>query len=70
MCPWDCFAIGLPDTITRFVETAAKLNGSGARNEADTKVLLIEPMVGSLATSTWSDGSECQAVIVCRSTTF
>jgi predicted transport protein len=40
--------VALPDTITKLVETAAKLKASSAGNEANTKALLIEPMIASL----------------------
>ena len=40
--------MALPDTITKLVETTAKLKTSGAGNEANTKALLIEPMIASL----------------------
>ena len=38
----------LADTITKLVATAAKLKASTAGNEANTKALLIEPMIASL----------------------
>ena len=40
--------MALADTITKLVATAAKLKASGAGNEANTKALLIEPMIASL----------------------
>jgi predicted transport protein len=40
--------VALPDTITKLVQTAAKLKASGSGNEANTKALLIEPMIASL----------------------
>ena len=40
--------MALPDTITKLVEGAAKLKASGVGNEANTKALLIEPMIASL----------------------
>ncbi len=40
--------MALSDTITKLVETSAKLKASGVGNEANTKALLIEPLLASL----------------------
>jgi predicted transport protein len=40
--------VALPDTIPKLVDTAAKLKSSGSGNEANTKALLIEPMIAAL----------------------
>jgi predicted transport protein len=40
--------VALADTIPKLLNTAAKVGASGASNEANTKVLLIEPMLASL----------------------
>jgi hypothetical protein len=40
--------VALSETITKLVETAAKLKASGVGNEANTKALLIEPLIASL----------------------
>ncbi|HET6509351.1 MAG TPA: DUF5655 domain-containing protein [Baekduia sp.] len=40
--------MALPDTIAKSLETVAKLKAGGAGNEANTKALLIEPLVAAL----------------------
>lgn len=43
--------MGLPETIAAVLETAGKLKSSTGANEANTKALLIEPLLGALG---WS----------------
>ena len=43
--------MALPETITAVLATAEKLKASTAANEANTKALLIEPLLGALG---WS----------------
>lgn len=45
--------MGVPDTITKVLQNAEKLKRNGAGNEANTKALLIEPMLASLG---WDPG--------------
>lgn len=40
--------MALPDAIGRALESARRLREQGAGNEANTKALLIEPLLGSL----------------------
>jgi hypothetical protein len=40
--------VGLPETINDVLATAKKLKASTGANEANTKVLMIEPLLGSL----------------------
>jgi predicted transport protein len=40
--------MSLPDTVSRLVEVAAKLKASNAGNEANTKALLVEPLLAAL----------------------
>ena len=40
--------VALSDTIPKLLDTAAKIGASGSSNEANTKVLLIEPILASL----------------------
>ena len=40
--------MGLPETINEVLATAKKLKASTAANEANTKALMIEPLLGSL----------------------
>ena len=50
--------VALPDTIAKVLVTADKLKSSSAGNEANTKALLIEPMLDALG---W-DPSDLEAV--------
>ena len=45
---YDPRPVALPETIAKLLQTAAKLKTSGAGNEANTKALLIEPLIAAL----------------------
>jgi predicted type IV restriction endonuclease len=40
--------VALSDTIPKLLDTAAKIGATGSSNEANTKALLIEPILASL----------------------
>ncbi len=48
MVPYDPRPVALPETIAKLLQAAAKLKTSGSGNEANTKALLIEPLIAAL----------------------
>jgi len=48
LVPYDPRPVALPETIAKLLQAAAKLKTSGSGNEANTKALLIEPLIAAL----------------------